>query len=445
MDSTTIASIATAPYPAGIGIVRISGPESLSILSSLTKKSQDFFKPRLLRLIWVHSRKGKLIDRAFAVYFPAPFSYSGDDMAEIQCHGGISVLRAVLSAALDSGAILAQPGEFTRRAFLNRRLDLVQAEAVASLIEAPNAQAVENALQQLKGSFSREIQSIKEVLVRTLAEVEASIDFPEEVDISAETLYRSLQALGESLKKLLQKAERGEGIFKRGQVVISGKPNVGKSSLLNALLEREQAIVTSLPETTRDSLEGELLLEGRTIRLVDTAGLSHSGGVLPRLAMKKTRQALSSANLILFLVDISHPPSDEDRSILEELRDRKPLLVGNKVDLGEDDSWKGFPLPVSLRISALKGTNLSHLRSLIEEQLEAEATDEQLWWLNTRQRQLLKRALESCDRAISLSEAPLDIVCSDLREAHRVLGELLGENLSSQVLDSIFSQFCLGK
>lgn len=445
MDST-IAAIATAPFPAGIGIVRISGPGSLSILSALAQKDKDFFKPHLLRLIWAHSSQGKLIDRAFAVYLPAPRTYSGEDMAEVQCHGGLTILRTVLSTVLDFGAVLATPGEFTRRAFLSGRLDLVQAEAVASLIQAPNARAVENALRQLRGALSDEISSIQEALCKILAQLEASIDFPEEVDIPAESLRLALQEVRDDLGHLWKKAEAGESFFKRWQVVILGRPNVGKSSLLNALLGKEHAIVTSLPGTTRDSLEGELSMRQRTIRLIDTAGLGHDGGELERRAMERTRQMLSLADLVLFLVDISQPPQEEDRSILEELKGKNLLLVGNKLDLGDHVSWSEFPLPVCAKISALKGTNLLSLLSLMEKYFEDQATDDELWWLNARQRHLVKKALESCERALSLlAVAPADILCAELRETHAALLELLGGNMSPQVLESIFSQFCLGK
>lgn len=447
MESRTIVAIATPVFPSGIGVIRISGPDSLGALQKLTGKGRDFFPPRVLKVVRVFSSEGEPLERCLAVFMPAPRSYTGEDVVEIHCHGSPPLLEAILKEVLSLGVGLAGPGEFTKRAFLNGKLDLSQAEAVLSLVQAPNIALARAALKQLEGELSREISVLEDRLTSLLALLEGALDFPDDVEAEEDEVRIFLKEIFDRLEMLLEKARLGDMAAKIPELVIVGRPNVGKSSLLNALLGKERAIVTPIPGTTRDSVEEELNIDGQRFRLVDTAGLGKAKGLLDSLGQKRTRDLLEKGDMIIFLVDISTPPSPEDFEILQALEGKKFLLLGNKVDLAEDPSWTSFPKAPSLKVSALTGDGLEDLKkTLLEEGKKLFPPAGDLFFLSLRQKEALSVSREAIKRAIDgLGVNPLDMICEEVRSASRSLFQLTGKEVSPKVIEEIFSRFCVGK
>ena len=447
MEPSTVAAIATALIPSGIGVIRVSGPDSLKLLSQLTGKGKEYFAPRRLKVVRIYSRKGELMEKGLAVYMPAPHSYTGEDVVEFHCHGSPPLLEAILEEILSLGASLAGPGEFTKRAFLNGKMDLSQAEAVLALVNAPNLLTARAALEQLEGALSLELRSIEEKLTSLLALIEGALDFPEEIEVGEQELELALREALEKVELTLARAESGEKVRKPPKLVIAGKPNVGKSSLLNALLGEERAIVTPLPGTTRDSVEEEINLDGVKMRLVDTAGLGKVQGVLDLAGQKRTRDLLEQADLIVLLVDISSPFTPEDLEIWDSLQGKRVILVGNKLDLGENEAWSSFPTAPALKVSALTGEGIPSLQErLSREGKKFLPSQTELWYLSLRQREALGVSRETLRRALQiLPQGPLDLVCEEVRAALRALAQLRGEEVSPLVIEEIFARFCVGK
>ena len=447
MDSATVAAIATPILPSGIGIIRISGPESLNVLLKLTGRKAQYFAPRALKPATIYSRSGDALDRCLAVYMPSPGSYTGEDVIELHCHGSPPLLQGILEEVLNLGVSPAGPGEFTKRAFLNGKLDLAQAEAVLAMVNAPNLLVAQTALKQLEGEFSLKLLSLEKGLTSLLAEIEGALDFPEDVELNEEELRLGLKEIISQIEDILIKSQSADQAARPLRLVIAGKPNVGKSSLLNALLGEERAIVTPIPGTTRDSVEEEIRLEGVTLRLVDTAGLGKAKGALDLMGQKRTKGLLEQADLVIFLVDISREPTGEDYGVLKEVKGRAGLLVGNKRDLGESPEWLSFPEKTCVKISALTGEGLSELRQILSaEALKLIPGKEELWYLSLRQKDALRVSRETLLEALSsLSVQPLDIVCDGVRSASRALGQLTGKEIPPRVIEEIFSRFCVGK
>lgn len=387
------------------------------------------------------------MEKGLAVYMPAPHSYTGEDVVELHCHGSPPILETILSEILSMGVSLAGPGEFTKRAFLNKKLDLSQAEAVLALVNAPNFSTAKAALSQLEGALSLELRSIEKKLTSLLALIEGALDFPEDVELGEQELELGLKDVLKDIELTLSRAESGERARKLPKLVIVGKPNVGKSSMLNALLGEERAIVTPIPGTTRDSVEEEVSLNGVRMRLADTAGLGKVRGVLDFAGQKRTRDLLEQADLIVFLVDISSPFTSEDQEIWESLRDKKVLLVGNKCDLGENEQWALFPKAPALKVSALTGEGVPQLIELLsQEGKRLLPSQTELWYLSLRQKEALSVSRETLRSALQLlPEAPLDIICEEARTALRSLAQLRGEEVSPAIIQEIFSRFCVGK
>jgi len=448
----TIAAISTPIGEGGIGIVRMSGPEALAILRRIFKRARggSLASYRLHYGHIVDPRSGEVVDEVLASYMKAPHTYTRQDVVEINCHGGIIPLRRILELCLREGARLASPGEFTLRAFVNGRIDLAQAEAVLDIVRAKTEAGLRVALNQLEGRLSEEVRRLRARLVDVLAYLEASIDFPED-EIPARDLASDLEEARRGLEELLAHADRGL-IYRQGiRTAIVGRPNVGKSSLLNALLRTSRAIVAPIPGTTRDTLEETLNLQGIPLVLVDTAGIvAETEDILTRLGIERSRKALAQADLALLVLDGSEPLSEADRQIAALVGEKAAILVINKLDLpqaiDEPDILTQAP---RVRISALTGEGLEELeRTIVEVVFSGQvlASEEPLV-SNPRHKDALQRALE---HVISAQEAhaqglPADFLAIDLTSAVSALGEITGETVSEDLLEAIFSNFCVGK
>ncbi|MFZ5452712.1 MAG: tRNA uridine-5-carboxymethylaminomethyl(34) synthesis GTPase MnmE [Thermodesulfobacteriota bacterium] len=452
----TIAAISTPLGEAGIGIVRLSGPDAAGIARSL-------FRPRHPRpqLLSHHLYLGQIVDPAsqevidevLLALMRGPRTYTREDVVEIHCHSGWGVLQRLLELTLASGARLARPGEFTLRAFLSGRIDLTQAEAVLEVIQARTEAGVRVAAEHLQGHLGRELQELRETLLDHLARVEAALDFPEETaEIPAGALAADLVPPLEALEALTASYREGRLLKEGLLVVIAGAPNVGKSSLLNRLLAQERAIVTEIPGTTRDLVEEVITLGGVRVRFSDTAGLRPAQDRLEELGIKRTRERLAQADVLLYLVDGSQPLTPEARQDLEEIGDRVGLAVINKVDLPQElalAELKGATsLPIT-KISALTGAGIDDLKArIVDLTLKGGLNTSGEIVTQARHYRHLSRCRDNLRQARNLllaGEAPWELVALDLQEGIRELGEITGQEVGDDVLDRIFGEFCLGK
>ena len=460
METETIAAIATAIGEASIGIVRLSGPASVKIARTVFRnfrnESVNTFSPRRLEYgRIVDPKSGEPVDEVLCVYMPAPHSYTCDDVVEFQTHGGTAVLRRVLDLLLRMGARLARPGEFTERAFINGRIDLSQAEAVMDIIRAKNDSALQNATAQLSGALSRQIAEIRRILLDFLAQAEAALDYPEE-DIDILTVPSAvvvIQAAEQEIGALLATATTGKILRDGLRTVIVGRPNVGKSSLLNALLGENRALVTEIPGTTRDSIEEYLDIRGIPLQIVDTAGLRRSEDRIEQLGIQRTREFLATASLVLFLLDASQPLTPEDVEIFRSLPPVPVIIVVNKIDLPQlmdSAEWQRLAGEYTVvTLSAKDRTGFEELEQAIERLVLAGAAmnTEMVFLSNSRHFESLDRAGTHLRSALqALHEGlPLDCATIDLRSALEALGQITGETVADEVVREIFAKFCLGK
>src|SRR5437762_197734 len=431
----TIAAIATPIGRGGIGVVRVSGPKMRGIAQALTGRLP---KARNASLCLIRDARGERIDEGIALYFPAPHSYTGEPVLELQGHGGPVVVQALLGACLDAGARLAEPGEFTRRAFLEGKLDLAQAEAVADLIDAASREAARSALRSLSGEFSAAVHSLVERLTELRALIEAMLDFPEE---DVDSLHRDdaaskLGSVRKDLAKLLDKSRQGKLLATGIRVVIAGRPNVGKSSLLNRLAGEERAIVTPLPGTTRDALREPIQIEGVPLTVVDTAGLREAADLIEALGIERTQHELHRADLILVIREAGRPESD----VLKLPVGVQRVDVYNKIDLVAQ-----FKAPAgAVAVSAKTGQGMDALRAAILAAAGWTSTVETVFLARERHLQALERArshLGAAGQALPRWE----FFAEELRLAHVALGAITGEFTADDLLGEIFSRFCIGK
>ncbi len=458
-EEETIAAISTPFGESGIGIVRVSGPLAGPIARKL-------FKPKKepISLISHHFHYGEVIDpetgreidEVLIVLMRAPKTYTREDIVEIQCHGGYLILQKVLELVLGQGARLAQPGEFTKRAFLNGRIDLTQAEGVIDLIRAKTAASLEIANQQLRGIFFGEMICIKERLSDHLALIEAHIDFPdEEIEpVSLRELQGDLMEVGQKLEGWIASYEEGK-IFREGiSCAIIGKANVGKSSLLNVLLREERAIVTPVPGTTRDVIEEVLNVQGIPVRLMDTAGLRKTEDAIEKEGVRKTKERVADADLVLLVLDGSRELEEDDQEIIEEIDNKKKVVVLNKKDLPwkitTEDLRRSFTNAPVVHISALKEDRIEELKATIYNTLiqrDVRTSPDHLIVANVRHKRVLVRAKDNLSNAIEkLDErSSFEFIAFEIRSALEALGELVGETTTEEVLSRIFEQFCIGK
>lgn len=454
----TIAAIATAMAPSGIGIVRISGPEAVAVADRLyrgkkkEKKLADM-KSHTVHYGWI-VEKEQVLDEVLVMLMRGSHSYTGEDTVEIDCHGGVLAVKRVLEAVLHAGARIADPGEFTKRAFLNGRIDLSQAEAVMDVISAKSEYALQSSVSQLQGSVRRAVKEIREKLLYEIAFIESALDDPEHISLDGypEKLEGIVQEEKRQIEKLLKSADDGKMLQEGIKTVILGKPNAGKSSLLNLLVGEEKAIVTDIAGTTRDVLEEQISLGGISLRMLDTAGIRSTADKVEQIGVERAKEHAKNADLILYVVDASVPLDENDGQIMELLKGRKTILLLNKSDLetviSKEELTARIDAPV-LNISAREETGLAELEALIKEmffQGEISFNDE-VYITNMRQKRALEEALESLklvENSIAMG-MPEDFFSIDLMNAYERLGSIIGEAVGEDLVNEIFSKFCTGK
>lgn len=444
MNTDTIAAIATPPGRGGIGIIRLSGSNLKSLAESLLGQVPP---PRTASHRLFRAQDGSILDDGLALFFPAPHSFTGEEVLELQGHGGVVVLDMVLKRCLELGARLARPGEFSERAFLNNKLDLAQAEAIADLIDSSSEQAARSALRSLQGDFSKAVDNLLTALVELRVYVEAALDFPdEEIDFLADSVVTlRLEAIKQQLAEIFQKAQQGSLLRDGMHLVIVGRPNAGKSSLLNALAGQETAIVTDIAGTTRDVLRERINLEGMPLHIVDTAGLRESDDPVEKIGIERAWREVEKADLVLMLVDDTQTENAEHTAILAKLPPAMPVItVHNKVDLtGKAVGQQGQ----HLYISAKQGLGLEVLKTELKARMGYQGEREDTFMARRRHLQ----ALEITQAAVERAEQQLlvfnagELMAEELRLAQDALGQITGKFTSDDLLGEIFSSFCIGK
>jgi len=456
----TIAAVATAYGEGGIGIIRLSGPDTLKIMSAIFKpaRKESSFAAENRKLIYgtvEDPKNGKTIDEVLAVYMKAPYTYTREDVGEIHCHGSIISLRKTLELILCSGARLAEKGEFTKRAFLNGRLDLSQAEAVMDLIKADTDMGFDVALEQMEGSLSGKVRELRDSLVALLAHVAVNIDYPDEdiEEITYEDMIKSISVIGDEVDNMLAQAHTGRIVREGLRVTIAGKPNVGKSSLMNAMLREARAIVTDIPGTTRDTIEEGLSVRGIPLRLTDTAGIHFTEDQVEKLGIEKSKESFNKADLILLILDGSKEMEEEDLELMEKVAQKPVVVLVNKTDLALkldlEEVKRKLPQAALIKTAVKEGKGLELLEDEIERMVFSGGARQKdsLLVTNVRHKNALEQtasaladAKEGCER-----REALDLVEIDLRRAWEFLGEITGETAAEDIIDQVFSRFCLGK
>ena len=454
-EEETIVAPATPGGTGAVSIVRLSGPDAFRVAGRLTGLSPSDAPPRTLRRCPVRNGSGEIVDNGLAVFFPEPHSFTGEDVVEIHLHGNPVVVETVVRAACAVGAVPAEPGEFSRRAFHRGKMDLTQAEGLCDLIAARTEEAARSALRQMRGGIREAIVPLRERLLSLLTLQEAAIDFAEEDDAPAITYGQLIERVSEimaRLEELLRSYEAGRRFRDGATVVIAGVANVGKSRLLNRLAGEERAIVMETPGTTRDYLHADVAIGGVPVTLIDTAGLRETADPVEREGVRRSRAIVASADLVLFLLDGSRPSSTGDRSAYEEIASLPHLVVLNKSDRTAAEEGSGFAGPGkrgALRLSAKTGEGIGDLVAAVAREVAPEegAIRAQAPLTRARQRLAVERALAALSRAKVAAEEglPLEFPAADVREAAGALAELLGEVAPEEVLDAIFRTFCVGK
>lgn len=444
----TIAAVSTPPGRGGIGIVRLSGVDARAIAGTILRFPQPMeWKPWHAMLAELPDAEGHAVDQVVVTYFASPRSYTTEDVIEISCHGSPVVLRFALERACAAGARLAEPGEFTLRAYLKGRIDLPRAEAIRDLIDATTLYQARIAAQQAEGSVSRRLQPVKEQLLELIALLEAGIDFAED-DISvapSEEIQRRIEPVLAAVRVLIASFAYGKLVREGFTLAIAGRPNVGKSSLFNRLLEQDRAIVTDIPGTTRDLVSETASLEGIPVRFVDTAGIREGQDVVEKLGIERSYQAMADADLTVVVVDLSAPLTDDDRRLIEKAQGQgRSLMVGNKCDLPAKAD-----VPGALPVSALTGEGIAELRRAVVDVLAPRGRLEQEggFITNLRHEQLLRESREALEQAQTATEhgLPHEMLLLDLYAALRPIDGITGATTVDDILNRIFSTFCIGK
>lgn len=446
MRNDTIVALATAPIESALGIIRISGPESFNVLKNIFPRYKDFeSKNKIMHGKIVDIKNNKEVDDVLVYCYKGPYSFTGENVVEISCHGGMVIINQILTLCMQYGARMAERGEFTKTAFINGKIDLLQAESIHDLISAKTKDAASVALSGLKGTTSIKIKELKQEIIELVSHIAVNIDYPEYEDIEQltnEKIKPNLEGLISKITNILKEAEVGKLIKEGIKIAIVGRPNVGKSSILNALLEENKAIVTSLEGTTRDIVEGNLIIKGIPINFIDTAGIRNPKDEVEAIGIQKSKEYIEKADIVLFVVDGSKEWSDYDQEIYEIVKDKKHIVVINKKDLERKMNIEG------VEISALK-QDVDLLKEEISKKIETDISGYTNKGLltNTRQIGLMKSALQHLENAYQncLEYIPADLLEIDIKRALDSILDILGE-LSKLDLDKeIFSKFCLGK
>ena len=451
----TICAIATSLNNSGIGIIRVSGEESISIVDSIFRGKNKLIDCETHTIQYGHIvSNAEVIDEVLVMIMKGPRSYTTEDTIEIDCHGGILILKKVLKLLLDAGARIAEPGEFTKRAFLNGRIDLSEAESIMDLISSNSELAMKNSIKQLSGSLNKIIVDLRDKILYETAFIESALDDPEHYDLNnyPDELKIKVENMISSLDGLIKSFDSGH-ILKEGiNTLILGKPNAGKSSLLNTLSRRERAIVTDIPGTTRDTLEEQITINGISLNIIDTAGIRQTDDIVEKIGVDKAIDSIEDADLILFVLDSSRPLDSDDEFIIDKIKDKKVIILLNKSDLdtviNEVDICKKYDKPV-ISFSSVSMDGLNTLESTITDMFFSGEvkTDDTLYITNSRQASCLSNAKNSLMNVITSIDnmMPEDFFSIDLMDAYNFLGEITGETIDDDLANKIFSEFCMGK
>ncbi|MBU3110491.1 tRNA uridine-5-carboxymethylaminomethyl(34) synthesis GTPase MnmE [Clostridium lacusfryxellense] len=453
----TIAAIATSIGEGGISIIRVSGDKAIDIVGDIFvgKNNRELhdFKSYTMRYGHIIDKNESKLDEVIISYMKGPKSFTAEDTIEINCHGGVVGTNRILQEVIRAGARMAEPGEFTKRAFLNGRIDLSQAEAVIDIIRAKTELSMKSALMQSEGSISKEIKTLRNKLLSVIAHIEVTVDYPEEdiEEVTAEEVNKDVITIIGEISELLSTADEGKILREGLSTVIVGKPNVGKSSLLNALLKEKRAIVTDVPGTTRDAIEEYISIEGIPIKIVDTAGIRETDDIVEKIGVEKSKEKINEADLVILILDASNELTAQDREIIEYIKEKKCIVLLNKSDLGgkiEMEELKNLKSQYITNISVKTGEGLNYVKEHIKDLFfNGEIKTEGVFITNNRHKQSLIRAKENLESSLEALRhtSAIDLASIDIRSAWINLGEITGEALEEDIIHKIFAEFCLGK
>jgi len=443
----TIVANATPLIPSAVSVIRISGKDALSIGKKLFKK--EGIKPRRVYFGKIYDQNGNTIDEVLFIYFKAPNSFTGEDVVEIHTHGSVPVVKKVIDEVVNYGARIAEPGEFTKRAFLNGKIDLTQAEAIAQLIEAKTEKASKVAVNILEGKLSEKIDALRNILLELISLIEAEINFPEDIEeIEPFTIEEKLREVVNHIEELLSSYKRGQILTEGIKLAIVGRPNVGKSSLFNALIGYERAIVSEYKGTTRDFIEETVTIKGIPVRLLDTAGLRETKDYIEKIGIQKARERIKEADIVLFVFDAHEGWTNEDKKLYEEIEYKQPIVVGNKIDLGLDKNHRNYYFKDIIYVSSKTKQGIDLLEEKLFEKLNLTEDQDSEVYINLRHYKALEKSkeiLENSIRNLNTLINQKEILMLDLQEAEKHLEEILGIITTEDVLGNIFSNFCIGK
>ncbi len=456
-DFDTIGAISTSIGEGGIAIVRISGDKAKDVVEKIfqAKNGQSIkdMKSYTMKYGYIIDENNNHIDEVIVSFMKGPRSFTAEDTIEINCHGGVVATNKVLEQIIKQGVRLAEPGEFTKRAFLNGRIDLSQAEAVIDIINAKTDLSMKSALMQSEGLISKEIRGLREKLLSTIAHIEATVDYPEDdlEEVTSEMAIRDLDIIRKEIKGFIETAEEGKILREGLSTVIVGKPNVGKSSLLNALTKENRAIVTDIPGTTRDVIEEYINISGIPIKIIDTAGIRETDDVVEKIGVERSRAKINDADLIILILDSSNELTEEDKEIINHICNKKYMILLNKSDLNSKITQKDLEninCTNIYNISAKTGEGIDEVRTAIKDMFfKGEISTNNVIITNTRHKEALLRAYECIESAINTLNYTfaIDLASIDIRNAWTFLGEITGDSLEENIIDKIFKDFCLGK
>ena len=444
----TIAAISSALGVGAISIIRISGEKSIEIINKIFNKDLTYAASHTIHYGHI-IENGEIIDEVLVSLMKAPKTFTKEDIIEINCHGGINTTNKVLELVLSRGARLAEPGEFTKRAFLNGRIDLTQADGIMNLIEAKTDISRKMSINQLNGQVSNIIKELRTNLVNIISNIEVNIDYPEYEDIevvTSDSIYPQVLKMHEKLENIIKKSEDGKIINEGIKIGIIGRPNVGKSSLLNTLLEEEKAIVTDIEGTTRDIVEGKIIINGIVCNIIDTAGIRETDNVVEKLGVNKSYDIINSADLIIMILNNNEKITEEELELLSKIKNKNHIIVINKTDL---ENKLNLYVKDAIKISIKDNTGIEDIKNRITEIFNLDKIDtfDMSYLSNARSISLLKKSLNKINECLSniKDDSPIDIIELDLKECWNLLGEIIGETYTDELIDEIFSRFCLGK